>query len=161
MLANVKWLKNTFGTDCIAAHLHVDERTPHIHAVIVPMFEKAPTMPKNKRKGETQAHFDLRVERAKKKRGRKVVSHHKHYLFGAGRKSYEKVVDSYAAAVEHLGIERSERGSEATPTTKQDTRPKRRQLNWRRDSTEQIAMLFLRCLGMKMILNRATRHVTS
>jgi hypothetical protein len=120
VLANVKWLKNTFGSDCIAAHLHVDERTPHIHAVIVPMFEKAPTMPKNKRKGETQARFDLRVERANKKKGRKVVSHHKHHLFGAGRKSYEKVVDSYAAAVEHLGIERSERGSEATPTTKQE-----------------------------------------
>ena len=67
VLANVKWLKNTFGTDCIAAHLHVDERTPHIHAVIVPMFEKAPTMPKNKRKGETQAQKDAAKAARKKK----------------------------------------------------------------------------------------------
>lgn len=118
--ANVKWLKETFGSDCVAAHLHVDERTVHIHAVIVPTFEKAPTMPKNKRKNETQANFDRRIESAKKKKGKKVVSHHKHYLFGAGRKSYEKVVDSYASAVEHLGIERSARGSEATPTTKEE-----------------------------------------
>ena len=118
--ANVKWLKETFGSDCVAAHLHVDERTVHIHAIIVPTFEKAPTMPKNKRKNETQENFDRRVERAKRKKGKKVVSHHKHHLFGAGRKSYGKVVDSYAAAVEHLGIERSERGSEATPTTKQE-----------------------------------------
>jgi hypothetical protein len=47
-------------------------------------------------------------------------SHHTHHLFGSGRKSYENVVDSYAAAVEHLGIERGERGSDATSTTKQE-----------------------------------------
>ena len=118
--ASTKWLKNTFGDDCVAAHLHVDERTCHVHAVIVPTFEKKPTMPRNKRKGESDERFAKRIERAKKKKSRIVVSHHKHHLFGAGRQSYEKVVDSYAEAMAPLGIQRSERGSGRTKTEKQE-----------------------------------------
>ena len=49
--------------------------------------------------GESDERFAKRIERAKKKKSRIVVSHHKHHLFGAGRQSYEKVVDSYAEAM--------------------------------------------------------------
>lgn len=35
---NIKFLKNNFGDNCIYASLHVDETTPHIHAIIVPKF---------------------------------------------------------------------------------------------------------------------------
>ncbi|MCL1059740.1 plasmid recombination protein [Shewanella gelidimarina] len=31
------WLKQRFGTRCVSAVLHMDETTPHIHAVIVPL----------------------------------------------------------------------------------------------------------------------------
>lgn len=38
---NIKFLKNNFGDNCIHAVLHLDETTPHIHAIIVPVeYEK-------------------------------------------------------------------------------------------------------------------------
>ena len=36
--ANVKFLKNKFGNNCIYAAVHLDETTPHIHALIIPKF---------------------------------------------------------------------------------------------------------------------------
>ena len=34
---NIQWLQATFGKDnMVAAHLHMDEKTPHIHAAVVP-----------------------------------------------------------------------------------------------------------------------------
>lgn len=35
---NIRFLKNNFGDNCIYAVLHMDETTPHIHALIVPRF---------------------------------------------------------------------------------------------------------------------------
>ena len=35
---NIQWLQATFGKDnMVAAHLHMDEKTPHIHAAVVPI----------------------------------------------------------------------------------------------------------------------------
>jgi len=34
---NIDWIKNTYGEDnLVAATLHLDEQTPHIHASVVP-----------------------------------------------------------------------------------------------------------------------------
>lgn len=35
---NIKFLKEQFGDNCLYACLHLDETTPHIHALIVPRF---------------------------------------------------------------------------------------------------------------------------
>jgi hypothetical protein len=35
---NIKWLERNFGSNCVYATLHVDERTPHISALVVPKF---------------------------------------------------------------------------------------------------------------------------
>ncbi|KFX59285.1 hypothetical protein FDC50_08215 [Clostridium botulinum] len=35
---NIKFLKENFGDNCIYATLHMDETTPHLHALIVPKF---------------------------------------------------------------------------------------------------------------------------
>lgn len=35
---NMNFLQNTFGTNCVYATMHIDEKTPHIHALIVPRF---------------------------------------------------------------------------------------------------------------------------
>lgn len=38
---NILWLKSNFGEDnLISAILHVDERTPHIHAIVIPLDDK-------------------------------------------------------------------------------------------------------------------------
>lgn len=34
---NIKFLKENFGENCVHAVLHLDETTPHIHAIIVPV----------------------------------------------------------------------------------------------------------------------------
>ena len=35
---SIQWLQATFGREnVVAAHLHMDEKTPHIHAAIVPI----------------------------------------------------------------------------------------------------------------------------
>lgn len=83
--ASMGWAGNEFGEDLVHASLHLDEKTPHLHIKIVPTYEK-------KLKSGTVLQ----------------ASHHKHKAF-AGRKSYERVWDRYAEAVEHLGIERGER----------------------------------------------------
>lgn len=36
--ANMKWLKDTFGSEnLVSCVLHLDEKTPHLHATIVPI----------------------------------------------------------------------------------------------------------------------------
>lgn len=34
---NVEWLKQKYGENCVNAKLHLDELTPHIHALVVPI----------------------------------------------------------------------------------------------------------------------------
>lgn len=82
--ASIEWLKSTFGEDVVHIATHVDEQTPHLHAVIVPTYEK-----KTKRRSCRQ------------------VSHHKHPAF-EGYGSFERLHDSYAQAVGHLSIERGD-----------------------------------------------------
>lgn len=38
---NVEWLQSYFGKDnVVSAVLHMDETTPHIHAVVIPMVNE-------------------------------------------------------------------------------------------------------------------------
>lgn len=38
---NAEWLRNTFGeSNIIDCQLHIDEKTPHIHALVIPIDEK-------------------------------------------------------------------------------------------------------------------------
>jgi len=38
--ANMKWIKETHGDNCVNAVLHLDEQTPHIHLILVPIDSK-------------------------------------------------------------------------------------------------------------------------
>lgn len=38
--ASIKYLKDTHGNNLVSATLHVDEKTPHIHATVIPFCEK-------------------------------------------------------------------------------------------------------------------------
>lgn len=39
--ANVKWMKDTFGEDnVLSMQFHIDETTPHIHTIVVPIDER-------------------------------------------------------------------------------------------------------------------------
>lgn len=82
--ATTDWVRKEFGDDLVQLSLHRDEKTPHIHARLVPTYTK------------------------KTKRGEvRQVSHNNHPAF-KGPKSYYRLWDRYAAAVAPLGIERGE-----------------------------------------------------
>lgn len=37
--ANVAWLQKNYGNNVVSATLHLDEQTPHIHAIVIPEVE--------------------------------------------------------------------------------------------------------------------------
>lgn len=125
--ASTDWLRQEFGDDCVHAALHLDETTPHIHALVVPIPGKGAARQVRRsrakqRPGETDEAFAARQAANEARRASKAagaasagpwVSHHGHPAF-AGERSYAALLDRYAAAVEPLGIERGERGSGAT-----------------------------------------------
>lgn len=52
--ANIKWLHDTFGEDnLVSCVLHLDERTPHLHATIVPIV----TTPRKRRDREGEQKY--------------------------------------------------------------------------------------------------------
>lgn len=95
--ASVRWLRQTFGDDLVFVETHLDETTPHLHALVVPTYQKV-------RKG---------------KAGRRAVSHHKHPAF-SGRNSYHRLLDGYAEACQGLGLRRGRPADKRTPQTKAD-----------------------------------------
>ena len=125
--ASTDWLRQEFGDDCVHAALHLDETTPHIHALVVPIPAKGAARQVRRsrakqRPGETAEAFAVRQAANEARRASKAagaasagpwVSHHGHPAF-AGERSYAALHDRYAATVEPLGIERGERGSGAT-----------------------------------------------
>lgn len=88
-----KWLEETFGESLVAASLHLDEKTPHIH------FELLPT-----------------VEKTSARRGRQLaVNHRQHPAFAElhdGRSSYERLQDDAGELFADVGLERGARRAE-------------------------------------------------
>lgn len=100
--ATMAWLRREYGADLIHASLHLDEDTPHIHALIVPTYRKAKRMPGRMKRGETPAEFEARKAAA-------LAS----TIRAAGRSSCEQWArpmarrlarKSYHEAVEDLGL---------------------------------------------------------
>ena len=70
----IEWLEEQFGDDLVVAELHMDETTPHIHAVVAPTYEKKKRVPGRKRKNETQEQFEARRAEAQYGAGDRTVS---------------------------------------------------------------------------------------
>lgn len=86
------WLENQFGeNNLVAMKLHMDEKTPHIHAIVTPIVEG--------------------------KNGRKKLSAKS---FIDGREKLRALQDSFADAHKESGLKRGLRGSKATHTTVKD-----------------------------------------
>ncbi|WP_107807069.1 MobV family relaxase [Nodularia spumigena] len=83
------WLIENYGDKCVRAELHLDEATPHIHAYIVPIDEKAHLLSHYKMFGGSPKECRIKLS---------------------------KLQDSYAQALAPLGIERGVKGSKATHT---------------------------------------------
>jgi hypothetical protein len=100
---NVDWLRKTFGNEnLVSAVLHLDEKTPHIHATVVPIVtgerrkakaEKDNDRKKYKKKNTNTAHLCADDVMARDK-----------------LKAYQ---DCYAEAMSKYGLQRGVEGSEA------------------------------------------------
>ena len=64
--ANVKWMSQLFGSqNIIGAYLHLDEETPHIHAMVIPIDERGKLNAKAFLGGTSQRMRDLQTDYAK------------------------------------------------------------------------------------------------
>ena len=99
---NLKYFANTFGKEnIVAAHLHMDEKTPHMHVTLVPIVKGE----RKRRKREEQAK-----KRYRKKPADSVRLCADDIMSRLKLKSYQ---DSYAAAMVKYGLQRGIDGSEA------------------------------------------------
>lgn len=101
--ATMRWLREEYGDDLVHASIHLDEDTPHIHALIVPTYSKKARKPGKRKRGETEEAFEARKADALASTG----------VRSAGRSSSEiwarpfarrHARKSYHTAVEGLGL---------------------------------------------------------
>ena len=103
---SIQWLQATFGRDnVVAAHLHMDEKTPHIHAAVVPIVTG------ERRKAKKEQEDGKRKYRKKKTSVRLCADD----LFN--RQTLIAYHDNYARVMAKYGLQRGVRGSEARHTT--------------------------------------------
>ena len=103
---SIQWLQATFGKDnVVAAHLHMDEKTPHIHAAVVPVVTG------ERRKAKKEQADSKRKYRKKTNSVRLCADD----LFN--RQTLIAYHDNYARVMTKYGLQRGVRGSEARHTT--------------------------------------------
>jgi len=96
--ANLKWLKDTFGEEnLVSCVLHMDEKTPHLHATVVPIVtgERIRRKREGKKKYETKSGPRLSADDVMR------------------RTKLHEYQNSYAAAMKPFGLQRGIVGSTA------------------------------------------------
>jgi hypothetical protein len=100
---NVDWLRKTFGTEnLVSAVLHLDEKTPHIHATIVPIVTG------KRRKAKAEKDNDKKKYKKKPANSARLCADD--VMARDKLKAYQ---DSYAEAMNKYGLQRGIEGSEA------------------------------------------------
>lgn len=95
-----QWLKDEYGADLVHLSLHLDEDTPHYHALIVPTYEKRPRVPGKRKRGETEEAFKARRKAAQDAFGVRAAGRSsceqwaRPYARMHARKSYHRAVQS-------------------------------------------------------------------
>ena len=96
--ANLKWLRETFGEDnLVSCVLHMDEKTPHLHATVVPIVttERLRKKREGEKKYETKSGPRLSADNVMR------------------RGKLHEYQNSYAAAMKPFGLQRGIVGSTA------------------------------------------------
>lgn len=97
--ANVKFLKEKFGENLLDVTVHLDEKTPHMHANVAPL-EKV-----NRKKRRTKEQ----IRKNEKAKTYETYSFNAAKLFN--KAALQQLQTEAYLAVEHLGIERGIKGS--------------------------------------------------
>ncbi|GFE64369.1 plasmid recombination protein [Litoreibacter roseus] len=116
-----EWRKTTidhllaeFGSDLVFAELHLDEDTPHIHAVVAPTYSKKARKPGRKKRNETEEEFEARKAKAIAANGVRTVGRASHDSLSK-KGSFQRLRERMALAVHHLGIDYGEDRSVNAP----------------------------------------------
>ena len=108
---NMRWLRDTFGVDnVVSADLHRDEKTPHIHATVVPIV----TGERRKKATKRTADTEPTKKQYRKKPANTVRLCADDVMTRDKLKGYQ---DSYAAIMGKYGLQRGIDGSEARHIT--------------------------------------------
>lgn len=103
--ANIKWLHDTFGKDnLVSCVLHMDEKTPHLHATVVPIV----TAPRKRRKREGEHKYKEKAS-APRLCANDLMT----------RGWLRQYQDTYAEAMAGFGLKRGVVASGATHQTQQ------------------------------------------
>lgn len=103
---NIEWLQETFGKDnVVSAVLHLDEKTPHIHATVVPIVTG------ERRKAESEKNNGKKKYKKKSKDTVRLCADDV-----MTRDNLERFQDTYAEKMQKYGLQRGIRGSEAKHT---------------------------------------------
>lgn len=126
------WLQKTFGKEnVVSAVLHLDEKTPHIHATVVPITRGERRKAKLER--EKNAQSGKRTYRTKKDRPRLCADD---VMARDKLKAYQT---TYAEAMAKYGLQRGVEGSEAKHISTQQYY--REVFVWKNEMAEQIENL--------------------
>lgn len=105
--ASMNQLREEHGDDLIFAEMHLDEDTPHIHAVVVPTYLKKARVPGKQKRGETPEQFETRKELARASEGVRTVGRASHPTLSK-QGSFQRLRERMTVAVDHLGTEYGE-----------------------------------------------------
>ena len=105
--ATMNQLRAEHGDDLIFAELHLDEDTPHIHAVVAPTYLRKARVPGKQKRGETPEQFEERRAAARASEGIRTVGRASHPTLSK-QGSFQRLRERMTVAVDHLGIEYGE-----------------------------------------------------
>jgi len=100
---NINWLQDTFGKEnVVSAILHMDEKTPHIHATVVPIVQG------ERRKAKSEENDSKKKYRKKAKDTVRLCADDV-----MTRDNLKLFQDTYAEKMQKYGLERGVKGSDA------------------------------------------------
>lgn len=100
---NIDWLKQTYGSEnLVSAVLHMDEKTPHIHATVVPIVSG------ERRKAKVEEQSGKKKYKKKSKDATRLCADDV-----MSRTKLKEYQNSYAERMKVYGLERGIEGSEA------------------------------------------------
>lgn len=105
--ASTTQLKEEHGADLVHVELHLDEDTPHLHAVVAPTYFKKARVPGKQKRGETPEQFEERKKQARASEGVRTVGRASHASLSQ-KDSFKKLRERMTIALDHLGIEYGE-----------------------------------------------------
>lgn len=118
---SLDWLRKTYGAEnIVSATLHRDEKTPHIHATVVPIVtgERRKAAEERKKQEQSQSEGQTSPQAGKKKYRKKNTAAPRLCADDVmTRDNLERFQDTYAEKMSKYGLQRGIKGSEAKHIT--------------------------------------------